>query len=152
MYIRLGPSEEGAAQGICGAAEASGPARGREVAQGRARRGLRDASRWTRSTVPGARWDPQGGDTAHAGQHGAGAGWEADDWGGSLGRFKGTRGGSRRKESAREGPTAADCGGGHRRRGKGENSLGQRESNSPGKELLHGSGNSFQATGGDELA
>jgi len=86
------------------------------------------------------------------GRHGAGAGWEAGDWGGSLGRFKGTRGGSRRKESAREGPTAADCGGGHRRRRKGENSPGQRESNSPGKELLHGSGNSFQATGGDELA
>lgn len=86
------------------------------------------------------------------GRHGAGAGWEAGDWGGSLGRFKGTRGGSRRKESAREGPTAVDCGGSHRRRRKGENSPGQRESNSPGKELLHGSGNSFQATGGDELA
>jgi hypothetical protein len=86
------------------------------------------------------------------GWHGAGAAGEAGGLGGSPGRFKGTRGGSRRKESVGEGPTAADCSGGHCRPREGENSPGQRKSNSPGKELLHGSGNSFQATGGDELA
>jgi hypothetical protein len=68
--------------------------------------------------------------------------------GGSRGHGVGHGARNRREKGRRRQIAAAAFAGGE----KGKISPGQRESNSPGKELLHGSGNSFQATGGDELA